>query len=318
MVAGTKKFRETVYAAREKLSAKSPVIELVKKKKDIARNERRDFDLVIEYSAKARWPNELSICLEELRRSLSEEKNYGFGLSPGGKKLHLRAKLPGIFFAENLSLAFLVCKIFGIATEKILQTIEKIRKISGRMEIVDLKGKPTAIVDYAHSPDSMRAVLRHAKLSGKEIITVFGCGGERDKGKRPIMTKIAVQNSSMVIATEDNCRNESFEKIFTDMTKNLSEQEKRKIIKIENRKSAITYAIDISDKNKLILLLGRGREDLLLSNKGCKELNDYITVSQLLKKRNKSKDSKQKLLLSNNGRHIQLSTLQKRLHKTNI
>lgn len=123
--------------------------------------------------------------------------------------------------------------------------------------------KPRIIVDYAHSPDALTNALNSLKGSLKEgkLIVVIGCGGDRDKLKRPIMGLIAIDHSDLAIFTSDNPRNEDPEQIIRDMKKEIPDDRENEWLEIENRKSAIKVAIKSASENDTILIAGKGHEE---------------------------------------------------------
>jgi UDP-N-acetylmuramoyl-L-alanyl-D-glutamate--2,6-diaminopimelate ligase len=151
-------------------------------------------------------------------------------------------------------------------TGRILVALSSLRSISGRFETFHSPNGYTAIVDYAHTPDALINVLDaiHGVMNGNEkgnVITVVGCGGNRDKGKRPIMAKEAVRRSDRVILTSDNPRWEDPDDIIRDMLAGLDPAEKRKTVCITNRKEAIRTACLLAQTGDVVLIAGKGHED---------------------------------------------------------
>ncbi len=146
----------------------------------------------------------------------------------------------------------------------ILKSISTLHSVSGRFETLRSPSGYTAIVDYAHTPDALKNVLSTINEIRKDegkLITVAGCGGDRDKGKRPIMAREAVSASDTVIITSDNPRNENPQDIINDMTAELSAEEMRKVIVIIDRREAIRTACTMANKGDVILVAGKGHED---------------------------------------------------------
>ena len=139
-------------------------------------------------------------------------------------------------------------------------TIKKIREVNGRLELI--KKYPNNIkifVDYAHTPDALLKTLKSLKSNyGNNISLVFGCGGERDKRKRPLMAKIANENCKNIYVTDDNPRNENPEEIRKELLRNICRE---KSFNIGNRKLAIKKAIYEADPNDIILIAGKGHEE---------------------------------------------------------
>ena len=137
--------------------------------------------------------------------------------------------------------------------------------VRGRVEVVPTPGKPyTILIDYAHTPDALENVLNaiHEVLDGKgKVITVCGAGGNRDKGKRPLMAQEAVKQSDRVIITSDNPRFEEPQDIINDMLAGLNAQQMKKVISIADRREAIRTAAMMAEKGDVILIAGKGHED---------------------------------------------------------
>ncbi len=149
--------------------------------------------------------------------------------------------------------------------------IEKLNNPPGRMEIINIKNN-IAVVDYAHTPDAVSNVIKTAKeLNPNNIITIIGCGGDRDKMKRPIMGEIATNYSDFVIFTSDNPRNEIAEMILNDITKDLSNEN---YMVIENREEAIKKGIQMLENNDILLVLGKGHETYQIINNQKTYFND--------------------------------------------
>jgi UDP-N-acetylmuramoyl-L-alanyl-D-glutamate--2,6-diaminopimelate ligase len=167
--------------------------------------------------------------------------------------------LIGEFNAYNATAAFAICHNEGIDTDTIIQGLKNSKQVPGRFEIVS-SPKKKVIVDYSHTPDSLeKAIQSLRKIVGKnKIITVFGCGGDRDKTKRPIMGKIATELSDEVIITSDNPRTENPKSIIDDILKGI---DKSNYKVIENREEAIKTAIQDADENTSILIAGKGHEN---------------------------------------------------------
>lgn len=170
----------------------------------------------------------------------------------------------GKFNASNLLAVYGAAVLLGQKEEDVLITLSTLHPVSGRFDSVRSPKGYTAIVDYAHTPDALINVLDaiHGVLEGKgNIITVVGAGGNRDKGKRPIMAKEAVKSSDQVIITSDNPRFEEPQDIINDMLAGLNADEKKKTISIVDRKEAIRTACMIAQKGDVILVAGKGHEN---------------------------------------------------------
>lgn len=170
----------------------------------------------------------------------------------------------GKFNASNLLAVFATAVMLGQETDEVLRVMSMLKPVSGRFEAIRSPKGYTAIVDYAHTPDAIANVLGaiHEILNGNgEIITVVGAGGNRDKGKRPLMAKEAVKGSAKVIITSDNPRFEEPADIIQDMLQGLSDEEQEKVLTISDRREAIRTACMIAKSGDVILVAGKGHED---------------------------------------------------------
>lgn len=194
------------------------------------------------------------------RAKVLEESMDGMLLKIDNNELYVR--LVGHFNAYNMLAVYGVTKILRTPTEDVLIALSKLKPVNGRFECFYLKNGACAVVDYAHTPDALENVLKTIKEVQKtgKTICVVGCGGNRDKGKRPIMAQIAVKMSNEVIFTSDNPRNETIKEIINDMLAGLTEDERMNITCIEDRKAAIIEACNISEKGDVILIAGKGHE----------------------------------------------------------
>lgn len=178
----------------------------------------------------------------------------------------IEAVLPfvGVFNAYNLLAVIGAANQLGKSIQEMLIVLSTQRAVSGRFETLRSSRGYTAIVDYAHTPDALTNVLNaiHEVLEGSgRVITVVGCGGNRDKGKRPIMAKEAAKQSDKVILTSDNPRNEDPQDILNDMLEGLDVTDRRKSITIADRREAIKTACMFAEKGDVILIAGKGHED---------------------------------------------------------
>ena len=170
----------------------------------------------------------------------------------------------GKFNVSNLLAVYGTAIMLGKKPEDVLVVLSTLHSVNGRLEPIQSPEGYTAIVDYAHTPDALENVLNaiHEVLNGKgEVITVCGAGGNRDKGKRPLMAQEAVKQSDKVIITSDNPRFEEPQDIINDMLAGLNEQQMKKVISIVDRKEAIRTACMMAKKGDVILVAGKGHED---------------------------------------------------------
>ena len=178
-----------------------------------------------------------------------------------GEKEEVRLQIPGRFTVYN-ALTVLGCAVsLGISLRDAAAALAKARGVKGRVEVVPTPGKPyTVLIDYAHTPDGLENVLLSVKdfCKGK-VIAVFGCGGDRDPIKRPIMGKIGVKLADFAVITSDNPRTEDPGAIIADIVKGVSPSDGAYIV-IPDRRKAIRYAMDKAEKNDIIILAGKGHE----------------------------------------------------------
>ena len=186
----------------------------------------------------------------------------GLVMNINDQEVHFR--LIGEFNAYNLLAVFGTAICLGEDKQEALRNLSMLTGAEGRFDyMVSGKDKVIAIVDYAHTPDALLNVLatiKKLKKGFEKIITVVGCGGDRDKTKRPIMGEVACEHSDKVIFTSDNPRSEDPAQIIKDMEAGVGAAEKRKYISIVDRKEAIKTAISLADKEDIILIAGKGHE----------------------------------------------------------
>jgi len=190
------------------------------------------------------------------------ENQFG-GLHVNIDGLDLYAKMVGRFNAYNLLAVYATGILLGFEKLEVLTALSSINPVAGRFQYVISPDKVTAIIDYAHTPDAIKNVLRTVediRTKNEEVITVVGCGGNRDATKRPEMARIACKFSDRVIFTSDNPRNEDPEAIIEDMRKGVEPQDFRKTNTIINRKEAIKMACSIARSGDIILIAGKGHE----------------------------------------------------------
>lgn len=202
-------------------------------------------------------------------RSMADFKAKILECHFGGMYLEIDGREVGVQFigkfnVSNLLAVYGTAVMLGQNPENILIAMSTLKSVSGRLDPVHSPLGYTAIVDYAHTPDALENVLKaiHEVLNGKgHVITVCGAGGNRDKGKRPIMAQEAVKQSDKVIITSDNPRFEDPQDIINDMLAGLTPQQMTKVVSIVDRKEAIRTACMLAQKGDVILVAGKGHED---------------------------------------------------------
>lgn len=185
----------------------------------------------------------------------------GLVMTINDREIHFR--LIGEFNAYNLLAVYGAAVCLGEESEKVLTALSLLTGAEGRFDYIISAGMIIGIVDYAHTPDALENVLmtiRKLRKGHEQIITVVGCGGDRDKTKRPIMAQSACDLSDRVILTSDNPRSENPEAILQDMERGLNSAAKRKYISIVDRREAIKTAVGMANKEDIILVAGKGHE----------------------------------------------------------
>lgn len=185
-----------------------------------------------------------------------------FNLHLTNQVVPIRLKLKGKFNVYNSLAAAGVAMVLGCTIEKIKQGLEALENVPGRMEFIETTQDFFVVVDYAHTPDGLEKVLLNSReISPGRLILVFGCGGDRDKGKRPLMGKIAGSLSDFTIITSDNPRSEAPEEIIKQIEEGFLTVRKNNYLKITDRREAIFKAIDMAKPGDLVLIAGKGHED---------------------------------------------------------
>lgn len=185
----------------------------------------------------------------------------------------------------NIGVVFKILKLQKISIKKILKVISKLKPVVGRNQFIKTKNKGTYIIDYAHTPSSLLTLLKtinfYSILSGGKLITVFGCGGNRDIWKRKIMGNISAEFSSHIILTDDNPRTEDPMKIINDIKKGINKRINLSII--PSRKSAILKAVSFATRNDYIVIAGKGNENDILYKNHVVKHNDLKVLKARLK-----------------------------------
>ncbi|MBN2639563.1 MAG: UDP-N-acetylmuramoyl-L-alanyl-D-glutamate--2,6-diaminopimelate ligase [Bacteroidales bacterium] len=192
---------------------------------------------------------------------LLENELEGLKMRLGNQELY--SLLVGSFNASNLLAIYGTAILLGQNEEVVLSAISALHGAEGRFDVIRSNAGITGIVDYAHTPDALKNVLetiQDVRTGQEQVITVVGAGGDRDKGKRPLMAAVSATYSNRVILTSDNPRSEDPEQILKDMEAGLDPVQKRKTLVISNRKEAIKTAVSLAQKGDVILVAGKGHE----------------------------------------------------------
>ena len=218
--------------------------------------------LVMTQNCQARVTAYSTRTLADYKAQILEEGFDGMLLQVNGQEVFV--PLVGRFNVSNLLCIYGAAVQLGFEPMDILRVLSTLKPVNGRFETIHSAKGWTAIVDYAHTPDAVDNVIqtiREIKKEGAKLITVVGCGGNRDKGKRPMMAQIAKRGSEQLILTSDNPRDEEPMDILKDMTDGLTEEELRSTLVIEDRAAAIQTACTLAQKDDVILIAGKGHED---------------------------------------------------------
>jgi UDP-N-acetylmuramoyl-L-alanyl-D-glutamate--2,6-diaminopimelate ligase len=190
-----------------------------------------------------------------------ENQFSGLVLSLNG--IEVWTRLIGDFNAYNLLAVFAVSQLLGDDATEVMTVISQLESVEGRFEYLKSEGGITAIVDYAHTPDALENVLKtiaNIRTKNETVITVVGCGGDRDRAKRPQMVEIACEMSDKVILTSDNPRSEDPMDILNEMEAGVPGLHFKKVLSIVDRAQAIKTAVSMAEKGDIILIAGKGHE----------------------------------------------------------
>lgn len=224
-------------------------------------------------------------CKEEANFSIIQFEPHPQGMdlvikTPQGK-LPINVPIIGYFNVSNLLAVTATLVAIGFDNSSIQKALEQLTPVAGRMMLYSAKDAPTFVVDYAHTPDALEQALKTLKgHSKKHLYCVFGCGGNRDRGKRPIMGKIAEAYADFIILTDDNPRKEAPEFIIEDIVSGIND--KTKLTLIHNRRKAIAHAFEQACPGDIILLAGKGPETYQIYGEEKQAYSDLDEVQKLL------------------------------------
>lgn len=224
----------------------------------------------------------------DFKTKVIENSFEGLHLLIDNKDAYL--KLIGDFNAYNATVAYVSAVLLGKDKLEVLAALSNLEPPAGRFQQHASQKGITAIVDYAHTPDALENVLKTIKniRKGNEmVITVVGCGGDRDKGKRPLMAEIATKFSDQVILTSDNPRTEDPEVIIEEMKAGVPASQTNKVLSITKRKEAISTACALAHSGDILLIAGKGHENYQIIGTEVLPFDDYEIVTETLKNLNK-------------------------------
>lgn len=221
----------------------------------------------------ARWVAANAIRYQPHGVSLTFDSSWGAG--------ELTSHLLGEFNVNNLLLALAALLALGYPLAKLIATVPRLLPVCGRMELFSAAGQPTVVVDYAHTPDALEKALTAARLHCRgKLWCVFGCGGDRDKGKRPLMGAIAEQLADMVVITDDNPRNEDPAAITRDILSGLLDPARATVI--AGRAQAVANTFLRAARDDVVLIAGKGHEDYQIIGSQRLDYSDRATVAGLM------------------------------------
>jgi UDP-N-acetylmuramoyl-L-alanyl-D-glutamate--2,6-diaminopimelate ligase len=224
----------------------------------------------------------------DYKAQILESQLSGLLLKINGNEVWV--KLIGTFNAYNLLAIYGTAVQLGLDSLETLRLLSDLESVSGRFQYIVSNTNITAIIDYAHTPDALENVLKtigDVRTRNEQLITVVGCGGNRDKAKRPIMASIAAELSDKVILTSDNPRNEDPEVIISEMEKGVEAQNYKKVLAITDRKQAIKTACQLAQPNDIILIAGKGHETYQEIDGVRHDFDDMKIVKEILEQLNK-------------------------------
>lgn len=224
----------------------------------------------------------------DYKAQILESQLSGLLLKINGNEVWV--KLIGTFNAYNLLAIYGTALELGMESLEALRLLSELESVSGRFQYIVSEGNVTAIVDYAHTPDALENVLKtinDIRTKNEQLITVVGCGGNRDKTKRPVMGGIASDLSDKAILTSDNPRNEDADMIISEMEQGVAPQNFKRILSITDRKQAIKTACQLAQPNDIILIAGKGHETYQEINGVRHDFDDMKLVKELLEQLHK-------------------------------
>ena len=208
--------------------------------------------------------------------------NIRYSLRIGSQLLPLQIPLTGDFHVYNTAAAVSAAYLAGISPEQLIQAASRLRAPTGRLERLTTETEYTIYIDYAHTPDALEKALSALRPHTKRLTVVFGAGGDRDRGKRPEMGRIADELADRIILTGDNPRGEAPEQIMADI---LCGIQKTELTTIPDRKEAIEYALKTAHADEIILLAGKGHEDYLIDQNGKHRFSEREIVCKYLERK---------------------------------
>jgi UDP-N-acetylmuramoyl-L-alanyl-D-glutamate--2,6-diaminopimelate ligase len=212
-------------------------------------------------------------------------KGTRFDLVVGRERRHLDLKLLGTISAYNALTAAACAHALGVDPDTIKAGLESVARVPGRFQVVSVGRGPIVVVDYAHTPDALEKLLNFCReLKPRKLVTVFGCGGDRDRGKRPIMGGIAARLSNVVFVTDDNPRTEDPDRIVKEILDGVGSSEVPVRV-VRDRRAAIREAVSAAGEGDLVVVAGKGHENEQICREGRVPFNDALEAEEALRAR---------------------------------
>lgn len=273
---------------KEYINAKKMFFDNLSSKAIVLTNSDDKNGLVMTQNSKAKIKTFALKSMADYKVKIIENSFSGLVLSFNNQEVY--TSLIGGFNAYNLNLVYAIATELDLDGMEILTAISKLKSVDGRFQHFKSDKNIVVIVDYAHTPDALKNVLgtiEDVRTKNETVITVVGCGGDRDKTKRPVMAEIAAKNSDKTILTSDNPRTENPDEIIKDMQAGVPAERSAKVMSITDRAEAIKVACALAVEGDIILVAGKGHEKYQDVNGVKSPFDDYKIVEQSLKNLNK-------------------------------
>lgn len=269
---------------KEYINAKKMFFDNLSSKAIVLTNSDDKNGLVMTQNSKAKIKTFALKSMADYKVKIIENSFSGLVLSFNNQEVY--TSLIGGFNAYNLNLVYAIATELDLDGMEILTAISKLKSVDGRFQHFKSDKNIVVIVDYAHTPDALKNVLgtiEDVRTKNETVITVVGCGGDRDKTKRPVMAEIAAKNSDKTILTSDNPRTENPDEIIKDMQAGVPAERSAKVMSITDRAEAIKVACALAVEGDIILVAGKGHEKYQDVNGVKSPFDDYKIVEQSLK-----------------------------------
>ena len=273
---------------KEYIHAKKKFFDNLSKDAIVVTNSDDKNGLVMAQNSKATIKTYALKSMADYKVKVIENSFSGLVLSFNNQEVY--TSLIGGFNAYNLNLVYAIATELGLDTMEILTSISKLKSVDGRFQHFKSDKNIIVIIDYAHTPDALKNVLStidDVRTKNETVITVVGCGGDRDKTKRPKMALIASQLSSQVIFTSDNPRTEDAQTIIDEMELGVTKENSAKTLSVVDRKQAIKIACKLAETGDIVLIAGKGHEEYQEINGTRFHFDDLEVVTECFNQLNK-------------------------------